>query len=423
MAETLDTIAQADAGDESDCAFFDPWRQRPINPETVGLFPNAATPLAEVELRCVPPEWLLLAILLDCGDDLQLSDQDLAHVVAEFTARLPTSNELCETRLAAYITPEAMPCLVESLFSPDATVEDRGRVWAWALVSAFGAQGDILAASPEVVAALQALMLSWPLSEDAWWTHLWAGFPEGSLLDSVNVRLAIFEALHGVLSEGEWLHRMSSLAGLERLDSAGGAALYSMGACLGRHLDSEQFASLLAEPGGDGWMRALVMGFPDDLKWPSEGHGRVSMDVMQALIEMRDSSDYEYRLDIIQYQWQLLGPVEAMIDMERFIFEVPSTASEWDWEAAMRVSAAIDAIRSPGWVGGSAASLSRARDLVRELFVTPARADSRAILVALRDRWWNGGSSNLRRQELANTLGPQVISGLDAELQSWLQSP
>jgi hypothetical protein len=317
--------------------------------------------------------------------------------------------------------------LVESLVASGATEEELGLIWAWCLLAAFGERGNLLEADPGVVAALQLIMEDWPLADDLWWSRLWGGLKESSDMEAVALRVAIYEALNGVLPKEQWLSRMASLSKLEDNSAVGGFSLLGMGDALVRHTSEEEYFSLfLDESQGGEWNRAIVFGYPGELCWPSVGFAAVPNEVFAKISRMLDSESYLFGAEILGRQWQLLGPTLAAEDLERFVFRSDPLSKEWDFKAGARIGAAVSAAMKYSPFEGDSEVIEHARGLVRDLLIGTSPKDSLRILAVLRDRGVipsDNAKAKEWREELAAILGPEGLMAMDSEFRAWLGTP
>ncbi len=429
-------------GELEPCAFFEPWAARGPSHDGVQELLNEIRPIAERHVDCVPVAWWMEALVMECEGALRLSSAEHDLLAGAISARMGElrngPREAFANRIAIedpdspgfHESIELLRCLVHGMLGPDAPPDTLAKLWAWWLVTAYGglddgSRGSMFEADARVVAALRLAMSDWPLHDDAWWRSLWDGLPDEPPADqaSVAVRIAMFEALSGILPEGAWIDRLARIAEFESFDEpVGFQSLWGLGASLGRHLSEERLAGLLAIPGGDEWQRALLMNFPDGLEWPASAAGAPES-VRRALLELRDSDTFAFRRDVIQHQWRLLGPAEAVIDLERFVLDSHPWAEEWDWDAALRIHAALEAIRLVEQKGldQDAAAIEHARALLRQFVLSSPPADVERALHTLRDRLWRGGQPDLRLL-LGQVLGPLGLEALSTELREWLSS-
>jgi len=382
-------------------------------------------PIGEHHASCIPSEWLLLVVVLDCEGVVELSIDEATAVARELSTRIIDLKSVPREPFRDLVRPEFLECLVSGTLPAGEPLERTARAWAWWLVAGLGAKGSFLGADEEVVATLRSLMDDWPIREDSWWEDLWSGLPDTPGMESVSIRVALFEALSYKLSEGEWLHRLGLLAGLEDTEAPGASAslsLLGMGRCLNRKLSDAAWLEQLAIPGEDNWRRALLMGFPEQMQWPAAGHADLPAPVRDALVDMRDSLAFPYRGDVLQKQWSLLGPEEAVWDLERFVRKSSPASVGWHWDAALRLDAALTAMRIAPHDEGTSGALMRARTLVREFIVSGSPADVARVLVSLRDQMWATSSRRTAAgAQLIDIAGEDALKGLPNDVLAWLK--
>ena len=338
--------AKAEEFQSGGCEFFEPWMGSECTLDNVvGLFKTIEN-TANVDLECVPADWLVLAIFANCDGKLPLSGEDVDRITQSIGPRMPNPLELAKTPTLARVAPQSLSCFIHNLIPEGAEQDEIAQAWAWGLMAMFGEKGDMWTADPNAVAALEFIMIEWPLFEDNWWKSLWSALPGDPHMQSLNVRIAMYEALHGILPQKEWLDRMGVIVSLEEYNTVGSHGLWVAGNALQKHIPKEDYAYLFGSKESPEWQRALVFGFPNGLSWPAQDHSLVPESVKGMIADLRDADDYEHRTELLNHQWSMLGPQLAMADLDHFVFSRERSTMQWELEAAHRVRAAVQALDS-----------------------------------------------------------------------------
>jgi len=262
------------------------------------------------------------------------------------------------------------------------------------------------------------MMADWPVLEDAWWAGVWQGMPLSELNAALNIRLALYEALALVVSEQEWIDRLRFFVQLENDQDPGHTlALLSLGQCLGRQLPITVYAELVGRAQDSTWMKALVYGFPEDARWPSKGYLSMPETLSEDLSGLLNSDEYRWKNEFTMYQWDVLGPIVAVGNLESFYLNGDPSDADWDGTAAAHVYSVLRALSWPSVPEGDEVHLVTAQALVRDLVLTSDAHDVTRLFDKLQ------GSMQLSiesRAVLAELLGPEVVSTLSPEVQAWL---
>lgn len=417
--------------DLGDCAFFEPWRSRALSAEGALELFASIRPLRSAPLECISGPWLMVGLALACEGRLELAPAERELLAAEAQGRLGEGSEADELlralRGAAPAPTGVVACVLEDLLPPSVSQEERARLLGRWLVALFGERGDFERPDAELVRFLQQMMAGWPITEDAWWEGLHEGIAAVDGFGAVKVRVALYDALRAVLPEGTWVLRLQHLASLEDAQGTfGGFSLMTLGFCLQRHLSEQHFLSLLGAPANDAWRVGLMLVFPDELGWPNERHAEVPGTAIQALLEMRDSGNPQSRLDVLQYQWRILGPEHAVADLERFVLHTePSEGSGWTAEATYQIRGAVEALSTAGVTERDRPSLDSAGMLVRKFFVSAPPELAARVLESLRSTHWNNVDPERQRRlrsALVELLGDEGLTLLRPDLADWLRS-
>lgn len=204
------------------------------------------------------------------------------------------------------------------------------------------------ARTPEVLEVLRSVVATWPIREDVGWAALWPALGgESRPTAAIPVRLGILEVLHEALAENEWIARLDHLASLEGgREALEGLTQAAMGGLLVEFLGAHRAAALLLEPIDDSLQRAILLRFPAQPRWPQEGHGMLGPSILEHLRELRDSVEFPHRFELLQRQWTLLGPAEALADLERHARSGDTRSPRWERDSAIRIRAALGALEA-----------------------------------------------------------------------------
>lgn len=309
-------------------------------------------------------------------------------------------------------------CVVRSLLAKGFEREHVGRLCGAYLMEKYGPFGSLTQADPAVVEALRAMMADWPVLEDSWWAGVWQGMPIEELNAALNVRLALYEALALVEAEQEWIDRLRFLAKQEN-DALPGhtLALLSLGQCLGRRLPITVYADVVRQARDSTWMKALIYGFPDEMRWPATGYLSMPESLYQDFGRLLSSDEYRWKNELTMHQWEILGPVVAVENLESFYLESDPLDPGWNEAAAAQVYSVLRALSWPSVPEGDVAYLVTARALVRDLMVSNDPHDVTRVFDVLQ------GSFQLsveNRALLVEVLGPDVVSMLPPDIRAWL---
>lgn len=413
---------------QAECAFFLEWAGRDCSPSAVRALIEGIEPFDEDHLACLPLDWLLLFLLVHCEDSDLLSPAESECLALAVSSRMPEAEELSDTVLAGWMRPDNLRCLIEAALPFDCSEAEAAKIWARFLSVAFAGRGSVFGASEEVLEAMRVLMAEWPLRQDSWWASLWGeleGNPPTRL--SLPVRMAIIDVLFERLPRDEWILRLDKLASIgDARGELGSSTLMGMGVCLAKHLSDEDFTALLVEPVGDSIRRALLLRFPESMAWPNPGHGNVDPAVLASLRELRDSESFPHRLDIVQNQWRLLGPVEAFIDFERYAYGTVPHDNEWSFEGALRIHTTLKAIREHRAMSDDGLfAIEQTQALLRDWMISMSSSDLRQVATDLSTWFWDTdlGSVGDLRQLLRDVLGAAEYEALPPDVRAMLGGP
>jgi hypothetical protein len=423
------TVGAAAETAPSDCGFFDHLRGSEGSLESVLELLQAVQPIGSNHLACLPVDWVLLILVHHCAGGIELSPIEQRalsqHIESGWLQPLQSRSSIQTGSPLMLLDPEQVPCVVDLLLDPDAPDEEFARLWARVVVVALAGKGSIFGADESAVAALRSYMLNWPIREDWWWDVMWAEMGgETRSTRALAVRLGVMEALHGLLSEDEWLARVDHLVslGTDR-DSLEAMTQAGLGMLLRRNLSAHRVALLLGENVSDALRCAVILEFPTQLRWPEQGNEEIPSEIVAAIKGLRDSDAFPHRFELLKHQWRILGPVEAGADLQRFSENMSTPDSGWSTDAAVRVHAALRAFAMEEAAhGNDRVAIDNAKSIVRDWLLSMPADDQRRVAFRLKTSFWDFAPEQTPQLQalLREVLGGQGMDSIPANVRGML---